>query len=83
MKTPMRSIKLATSVLSALILIGGSLASVQSAPLLTGSVTEERVAKLTTDITWYTSLSAAEEAARSQNKLIFWVHMLGNLDGKT
>jgi len=79
----MRSIKLATSVLSALILIGGSLASVQSAPLLTGSVTEERVAKLTTDITWYTSLSAAEEAARSQNKLIFWVHMLGNLDGKT
>ena len=79
----MRSIKLATSVLAALVLLAGSLVSVQSAPLLTGSATEERVAKLTNDITWYTSLPAAEQAASSQNKLIFWVHMLGNLDGKT
>ena len=78
----MRSIKLATCLLSALILLSGS-GSAQSAPLLTGSVTEERVSKLTNEITWYTSLPAAEEAARSQNKLIFWVHMLGNLDGKT
>lgn len=80
---PMRSIKLATSVLSALVLVGGLVGSVQSAPLLTGTVTEERVSKLTNDITWYTSLPAAEEAARSQNKLIFWVQMIGNLDGKT
>jgi hypothetical protein len=74
---------LVTTFLSALIVAGTLVKSVQSAPLLTGSVSEEQVRKLTSDITWYTSLPAAKDAARNQNKLIFWVHMLGNLDGKT
>lgn len=34
-------------------------------------------------IQWQTSLAAAQEAARRNHKPIFWVHMLGNVDGFT
>jgi hypothetical protein len=78
-----KSTKLTTSLFSTLVLLSVFFQPVNSAQVLTGSVTEERVQKLTTDMTWYTSLQAAEQSAHSQNKLIFWVHMLGNLDGKT
>jgi hypothetical protein len=75
--------KLATSMLAVAILGGGFAKPVLPAQVLSGSVTEQQVDKLTTDITWYTSLPAAQRSAHNQNKLIFWVHMLGNLDGKT
>jgi hypothetical protein len=75
--------KLATSVLAIAILGGGFAEPVLPAPALSGSVTEQQVDKLTTEITWYTSLGAAQSAASKENKLILWVHMLGNLDGKT
>jgi len=52
-------------------------------PVLNGYVCSERVHKLTSDITWFKSLDQAEQAAHSQGKLIFWVHMLGKIDGAT
>ncbi|PWU02846.1 MAG: hypothetical protein C5B53_01175 [Candidatus Melainabacteria bacterium] len=51
--------------------------------LLQGAVCSERVHELTSDINWYKSLDKAEEAAQQQGKLIFWVHMLGKIDGAT
>jgi len=38
---------------------------------------------LSHEIKWYTSLEEAKKVAKSQNRLIFWVHMLGHIDGKT
>ncbi|MBX9696152.1 MAG: hypothetical protein K2Z81_27435 [Cyanobacteria bacterium] len=35
------------------------------------------------DIVWETSLIAAKAQASKLNKPIFWVHMLGNVDGYT
>ena len=43
----------------------------------------DRVTKLTTQIPWYTNLDYAEKMAQKENKPIFWMHMLGPLNGKT
>jgi hypothetical protein len=34
-------------------------------------------------INWVNSLSNAEELAKRSHKPIFWMHMLGNIDGYT
>ncbi|MEI6235933.1 MAG: hypothetical protein WCT04_22995 [Planctomycetota bacterium] len=39
--------------------------------------------KLLTEIPWSTSLEAAQAKAKKENKLVFWMHMLGKLDGIT
>ena len=50
---------------------------------LAGEVCTERVHQLTTDIEWNKSLTKAEEDAKREGKLVFWVHMLGKIDGAT
>lgn len=56
-----------------------------AAPLrmVSGEEALQRVRTLTTEIPWYTSLSKAQTIARQQDKPIFWVHMLGPLNGLT
>jgi len=46
------------------------------------SVVEKRVEKLNDKIHWYTSLDEAKAIAREQRKPIFWVHVLGDIDGE-
>lgn len=36
-----------------------------------------------TRLGWHTSLDAARQEAARAGKLVFWVHMLGTIDGKT
>lgn len=55
----------------------------KAANVLSGEVCQDKVHQLTSDITWYKSLSKAEEDAKRESKLIFWVHMLGKIDGAT
>ena len=51
--------------------------------ILPGAQAGERVSELTSQIQWYHSLAQAQEAARQQNKMIFWVQMLGDISGAT
>jgi hypothetical protein len=51
--------------------------------VLQGAVCSERVHELTSNINWYNDLAAAEAQARQDGKLIFWMHMLGKIDGAT
>lgn len=55
----------------------------QGLMLLPGQIAHDRVNKLTSNINWYSSLYQAEESARSQGKMVLWLHMLGNLKGET
>jgi len=32
---------------------------------------------------WYTNLDEAKQEAGKSGRLVFWVHMLGSMDGKT
>ncbi len=51
--------------------------------VLSTGIVEERVKDLTTQIHWYKNLKEAEAVAKTQNKMIFWVQMLGDIDGGT
>ena len=39
--------------------------------------------QVNTRIGWKNDLEAAKKEAAKSNKMIFWVHMLGSMDGKT
>lgn len=56
---------------------------VRAEKVLAGQVATERVHSLTTEIDWQTNLKKAEEQAGKEGKLIFWLHILGHLDGAT
>ncbi|RTL45927.1 MAG: hypothetical protein EKK48_00880 [Candidatus Melainabacteria bacterium] len=51
--------------------------------LMSGNVTQNNVAQLTHQINWHASLPQAEYQAQREGKMIFWMHMLGNLSGAT
>ncbi len=51
--------------------------------VLGGEICSANVHKLTSEMTWYKSLSKAEADAEREGKLIVWVHMLGKIDGST
>lgn len=51
--------------------------------LVPGEQAQSQTAKLTGEIQWHKDLSSAQAAARTQGKMIFWMHMLGDLDGTT
>ena len=42
---------------------------------------DERVERLTTELTWHESLEAAQVEAKKENKPILWVQALGELRG--
>lgn len=47
------------------------------------AVAAKRAAALTTEIAWKTSLDDALAQAKTEGKLVFWVQILGDLDGAT
>lgn len=48
-----------------------------------GPEVKKSVADLTSKIAWQTSIDAARQLARKDGKMIFWMNMLGDLDGAT
>jgi hypothetical protein len=50
-------------------------------PTVAPAVVEKQIARLTQQVHWHSSLDAAMEQARKENKPIFWLHALGDLDG--
>jgi hypothetical protein len=74
------------TALSALLLLAATIgpAMAQQTPkFVPGNVTHTQTSKLTSEIHWYQNLPTAEADARRQGKLVFWMHMLGQLDGTT
>ncbi len=51
--------------------------------MVSGADAQQRVNNLTNEMRWYKSLDQAKAVARSQDKMVFWVHMLGDLSGAT
>ena len=76
-----------TLAIAALVLqcfdLGISNAGLNAKTVLNGEVCSANVHKLTSEMTWYKSLSKAEAEAGREGKLIVWVHMLGKIDGST
>ena len=75
-----KRLMLATTIV--LSFIGGS-AGLAARPVLTGEVCDVRVHQLTSQIEWFNNLHKAEDEAQKDGKLVFWMHMLGKIDGAT
>lgn len=50
--------------------------------LIRGQDAHDRVTSLTS-LNWHNSLYQAQDQARREGKMIFWVHMLGDIKGDT
>ncbi len=48
-----------------------------------GHVAQQRVERLTAEIQWHERLPDALADARREGKLVFWIQMLGQIDGAT
>jgi hypothetical protein len=51
--------------------------------VLTGQLSQEKVADLTTRVHWDTDLNSALREAQREKKMVLWIHMLGSLSGAT
>ncbi len=51
--------------------------------MVMGDEAAQKVEHLITSLNWQTSLDTALKEAAAQNKMVFWVHMLGRMDGST
>jgi hypothetical protein len=71
-----------TLILAAL-LMQSAPAMAKGPQIMPGAEATQHVNLLTSQINWYHSLSQAEQAARQQNKMIFWIQMLGDISGAT
>jgi len=80
----MRRQKLLTAALALGTALTGWLApDVQAQRVIPGYVAQQRVEKLTSEIQWHDRLPDALAEARREGKLVFWVQMLGKIDGAT
>lgn len=60
-----------------------STVAVSAERVISGAVCSKQVDKLTTEIDWHKWLNKALDAAKNEDKLVFWVHMVGKIDGAT
>jgi hypothetical protein len=56
-------------------------ASTLPAVEVTGQQVAERVEKVMKSIAWQESLAAAQARAQKEKKLVFWLQLVGELDG--
>lgn len=67
----------------AVMVIGFSSQQADAKKVVGGVEANERIERLTSEIHWYDSLADAQAEARRTGKLIFWVHIRGQLAGAT
>lgn len=48
---------------------------------VSGTQVAERTEKVLKSLPWASSLAEAKERAQKENKLVFWLQLVGNLDG--
>jgi hypothetical protein len=72
-----------SSFLAACIFIGGSVSRAEQLTVIPSDQANKSAYVTNKGIRWYTSLEDAETEAKKEGKLVFWLHMLGTIDGST
>jgi len=77
-----------SSLLAIVLCLGAAVIAGQTPPASAQRVvpsyeSQQRVSRLTSEIHWYHQLADAQRDAEREGKLIFWVQMLGQIDGAT
>lgn len=55
----------------------------RSTRMVSGDQGLQNLNRLLAEVPWYTSLEFAQKKAQRENKPVFWVHMLGPMNGAT
>jgi uncharacterized protein (UPF0333 family) len=76
-------LKFFTSMLVAACCLASSNAGAQHMEVVTSDRAASQSKLTSKNINWLTSLEDAKALAKQQGRLVFWVHMLGNIDGYT
>ena len=63
-----------------LALLAAGTADAQSMKPIKGKTVAKRTETVMSKIDWQTSLADAKEAAAQSGKMIFWLHVVGNLE---
>ena len=63
-------------------LAGAGVEKKDTGAVISGDAVEKKVEKLADKINWETSLDEAKSLAQKQHKPIFWIHLLGDIDGE-
>lgn len=81
----MKTSKLKTSLLAALAATTVSMpaALAEQMTVVTASEAGRNAHVVNKGIKWHTNFEEAQSQARKDGKLIFWMHMLGTIDGAT
>ncbi len=70
------------SLLAAMILgFVGTLSAAENWRPIPGDEVAKRTDKVMTEINWVNDLDKLQEKAQKENKLIFWMQIVGKLDG--
>jgi hypothetical protein len=75
--------RIMTGLLLVVMAAASWLSAADQTPKIPSKVVEKQVKKLTTKVHWCDSLEEAEAKAKRENKLVLWLHALGDLDGTT
>jgi hypothetical protein len=69
--------------LAALVASGAGAVSAQDVPMkpLSGTEVAKRTKKLLADVHWTNDIEDLKKQAEAENKLIFWLEIVGELDG--
>ena len=73
-----------STLVVALVLLGAALTQVEAGPSktrVTAKEVEKNTKKVMTQLPWAKNLSEAKELAKKQNKLVFYIQIVGELDG--
>ncbi|MBX9692714.1 MAG: hypothetical protein K2Z81_10045 [Cyanobacteria bacterium] len=55
----------------------------QNRGLIPGYVAKDNINKVNSGLNWNTNLNHALDQARAQGKMVFWVHLVGKMEGAT
>jgi hypothetical protein len=75
--------RLIAGLLFAVLAVAPWVPAAPDTPKIPSKTVEKQVHKLTTKVHWYDSLEEVAAKAKKENKLILWLHALGDLDGST
>lgn len=72
-----------TALALAAAICGGGAPNASAQPVIPGYTAKERVERLASEIQWHDKLPDALAQAQLEGKLVFWIQMLGQIDGAT
>ncbi len=71
----------AAALLAAAVVVGWSATAVAGPRHASGTEVEKRVEQVMTSITWTNDIDELRDRATKNKKLIFWLQLVGELDG--